>query len=219
VSAPESCPGGVACVAGPDEVLAFWFGEPITSEEDALARTRRWFQGGGAFDAEVRARFLGTIEAALRGELDAWSSTPSGRLALVLVLDQLTRNAFRGTPKAWSGDARALALALEALDRELDAELPFEQRVFLAMPLAHSENLRAQTRSHARSLALRPLAPPHLRRIAEAHVEQTAKYLDIISRFGRFPFRNPALGRATTPEEAAFLETFVALPATMRDAA
>jgi uncharacterized protein (DUF924 family) len=202
-------------VATPKDVLAFWFDRPIASEEDSLARTKRWFRGGEAFDAEVRARFLGTIEAALRGELDAWSRTVSGRLALVLLLDQLTRNAFRGTPRTWAGDACALALANEALDENLDADLPFEQRLFLGMPLLHAEDVLAQRRSHARALGLRAVAPVHLRRIADAGVEQAAKYLDVIARFGRFPFRNEVLGRVSTDEELAFLATFVRGPAAM----
>jgi uncharacterized protein (DUF924 family) len=198
-------------------VLTFWFGAPIASEEDSMARARRWFRGGEAFDAEVRGRFLGTIEAALRGELDAWSRTVRGRLALVLVLDQLTRNTFRHTARAWAGDERARALANEALDG-LDADLPFEQRVFLGMPLLHAEDLPTQRRFHARAVGLRTVAPIQFRRIAEAHVEQAAKYLDIISRFGRFPFRNEVLGRVSTREEVAFLATFVAAPAAMRSA-
>jgi uncharacterized protein (DUF924 family) len=203
-------------LVAPTDVLAFWFGAPIVSEEDSIARVRRWFRCGDAFDAEVRGRFLGTIEAALRGELDAWSRTVSGRLALVLVLDQLTRNAFRGTPRTWAGDERALALANEALDGNLDADLPFEQRVFLGMPLLHAEDILAQRRSHARALHLRAVAPAHLRRLAEAGVEQTAKYLDVISRFGRFPFRNEVLGRVSTEEEVAFLATFVPAPTALQ---
>jgi uncharacterized protein (DUF924 family) len=199
-------------LATPDDVISFWFGPPIASEKDASERIQRWFRGGEAFDAEVRGRFLGTIEAALRGELDAWASRVTGRLALIVVLDQLTRNAFRGTPRAWSGDARALALALAAIDGGLDSELPFEQRTFLAMPLHHAEDLGVQNRHHARVLALRPLAPPQLRRLAEAGLEQATKYLDIIQRFGRFPFRNQVLGRASTPEEERFMQTFVAPP-------
>jgi uncharacterized protein (DUF924 family) len=216
------CPAGLvaatAYVATPEDVLAFWFGAPVASEEDSIARARRWFRGGEAFDAEVRGRFLGTIEAALRGELDAWSRTVTGRLALVLVLDQLTRNAFRGTPRTWAGDACALALANAALAGNVDADLPFEQRVFLGMPLLHAEDLLAQRRSHARALGLRTVAPMHLRRIADAHAEQAAKYLDVISRFGRFPFRNEVLGRVSTQEEVAFLATFVAAPAALRSA-
>jgi uncharacterized protein (DUF924 family) len=203
-------------VATPEEVLAFWFGAPIASEDDAMVRLRRWFRCDEAFDADLRARFLGTIEAALRGELDGWARSMDGRLALVLVLDQMTRNAFRGTPRAWSGDERALALATEALDVGLDASLPLERRFFLGMPLLHAENLPAQERSHARALTLRPLAARELRRMAEGHVEQSAKYLDVISRFGRFPFRNAVLGRVSTPEETSFLATFVAPPAVMR---
>src|SRR5439155_22905519 len=115
----------IAAIASPDEVLRFWLGEPIENADDAIARARRWFRGGASLDDEVRARFLPTIEAALRGELDTWTRTIRGRLALVLVLDQLTRNAFRGDPKTWSGDSRALRLCLEAIEGGLDCELPW----------------------------------------------------------------------------------------------
>lgn len=200
-------------IASPDDVLHFWFGGPIADEADLLQRARRWFAGGEAMDDEVRARFGGTIEAALRGELDSWAEWPRTRLALVLVLDQLTRNALRGTASAWAGDARAQALCIDALDRGLDATLgPFE-RVFLAMPLHHAEDVALQARSRAYAERLSTELPA---RLADGHLEQTAKYNAIIARFGRFPFRNAALGRATTAAETEFLAGFEGPPRVMR---
>jgi uncharacterized protein (DUF924 family) len=195
-------------LVSPDEVLTFWFGAPITDAADATVRVRRWFQGGAAMDDEVRARFLSTIEAALTGELDGWARTARGRLALVLVLDQLTRNAFRGSPRTWAGDGRAQALCREALAQGLDAELSWIERQFLRMPLLHAEDTAAQSQSCVLARRAAPEAPPALTRMAEAGVEQAEKYAAIIARFGRFPFRNQVLGRASSDEERIFLAEF-----------
>ena len=205
-------------VVAPEEVLAFWFGAPIVSADEALERARRWFMGGAAMDEEVRARFLPTIEAALRGELDGWASTARGRLALVIVLDQLTRNAFRGTSAAWSGDARALACCKDALDCGSDAELDWLERMFLTMPLVHSEDRVMVGRAIDLARRAACTAPPALAWMAGAAVEQAEKYDAILARFGRYPFRNEPLGRASTAEEEVFLLTFpsTAPPKAMR---
>jgi uncharacterized protein (DUF924 family) len=194
----------------PADVLRFWFGPPVRDLDDGMSRLRRWFIDGPLLDAEVKQTFGATTEAALRGELDAWSSDARGRLALVIVLDQFTRHVFRGTTRTWEGDRKAQSLAFEAIDRGLDAELDYFERTFLAMPLAHAEDLTLQRRSMAYAARVAATAPPHLARFAEVHVEQAAKYESIIARFGRFPFRNAILGRTTTAEEAAFLVDFPA---------
>ncbi len=204
--------------ASPDEVLAFWFPERIETEGRAVANARRWFAGGRGLDDEIHARFLPTIEAALQGKLDFWAESIRGRLALVIVLDQFTRNAFRGYEKAWHGDARALALCLEALDQGLDRELDWLERNFLAMPLHHAEDARFATRAADVARRELALAPPHLVRIAEARIEQATKYEAILERFGRFPFRNAPLGRPTTTAERTFLADFVLAPSLMRAA-
>jgi uncharacterized protein (DUF924 family) len=206
-------------VASPEDVLAFWFPERIENESQAIACSRRWFAGGPAFDDDVHARFFPTIEAALEGKLDGWASTIRGRLALVIVLDQFTRNAFRGYEKAWHGDERALALCLEALDQGLDRELDWIERSFLVMPLHHAEIALHASRASRLAREELALAPPHLVRIAEARIEQAEKYEKILARFGRFPFRNAGLGRTTTTDERAFLADFVAAPSLMRLAA
>src|SRR6187402_1577366 len=110
-----------------DDVLRFWFDEaPV----DLKGRITRWFAGGPEMDALVNERFGATVEAALRGELDAWADTPRGRLALVLVLDQFTRNVLRGDTRTFSGDGQALRLAWDAFDRGLDRELAWIERLF-----------------------------------------------------------------------------------------
>src|SRR6185436_17579858 len=122
-------------------VLEFWFGTPATTEAELMEKFRRWFAGGAAMDAEVKARFGQTVEAALAGKLDAWASTPRGRLALVLVLDQMTRNAFRGEPRAFAGDPRAQVLTREAFESGADETLSILERIFLSMPLSHAEDV------------------------------------------------------------------------------
>jgi uncharacterized protein (DUF924 family) len=196
-------------ITTPEDVLSFWFGSPVSDAADGRARMRRWFIDGPALDAEVRERFGEAVEAALRGELDGWMAEgPRGRLALVIVLDQLTRHTFRGTPRTWSGDAKAQALVLETIDRGLDAQLDYIERMFLGMPLAHSEDLAIQRRSVEYGSVVTTIAPPHLAELARAHREQMWKYYDIIARFGRFPFRNAVLGRTTTARETEFLAEF-----------
>jgi uncharacterized protein (DUF924 family) len=189
----------------PREVLEFWFGEPAVTSEELMAKVRRWFGGGEAMDREVVARFGDAVAAAVRGELDGWAATPQGRLALVLLLDQLTRNVYRGEARMYDGDARAQRLALEAFDRGLDRELSFEQRIFLAMPLLHAEDAALQRRCGEIVGAMADGGPPLQAQLAAMQREQSAKYEEIVRRFGRFPHRNAILGRTSTPDEEAFL--------------
>ncbi len=188
-----------------EDVLEFWFGQPATEEASLMSKIKRWFSGGPAMDVEVREKFGAVVEAALAGELDAWATSPRSRLALVLVLDQFTRNVFRSDPRTHAGDPKAQRLTLEALDQGMDTQLEFVERLFLSMPLVHAEDLALQRRGSAYSRALAPITPPLYAKMGAMHLEQTAKYEDVIGRFGRFPHRNALLGRTSTPEEVAFL--------------
>lgn len=188
-----------------DDILAFWFGEPATTTEEYGRKMRRWFMGGPALDAEIRDRFGSLVERALAGELDHWAQTTRGRLALILLLDQFTRSVYRDDPRTYAGDARAQALCVEAYDRGLDRELPFEQRHFLMMPMLHAENLALQERAVATMDALVAESEPFQRPVLAMGTEQARKYREVIARFGRFPHRNAVLGRTSTPEEEAFL--------------
>jgi uncharacterized protein (DUF924 family) len=192
-------------ISTPEDVLSFWFDPPAVDQAGVLHKVRRWFQGGPDMDREVIERFGTTVEAALGGRLDEWTITSRGRLALVLVLDQLTRNVYRGDPKTYSGDPIAQRLALEAFDRGLDRELAYVERVFLSMPLLHSEDPSHQARVREIVDSLAPTAPAEYRQLAAMHVEQAHKFGELIERFGRFPHRNEILGRASTQAEQAFL--------------
>ncbi len=195
-------------LALPEDVLSFWFGVPAANEVDLMARILRWFRGGAQMDEEIARRFGPTVEAALQHELDGWAATARGRLALVLLLDQMTRSLYRNDPRTYAGDAHAQALSAEAFDRGIDRELGFIEGMFLAMPMVHAENLALQERVARLATELDAHAPLEYRVMTTIGVEQTAKYLGVIRRFGRFPHRNTILGRASTPEEVEFLKTW-----------
>ncbi|HTJ41439.1 MAG TPA: DUF924 family protein [Kofleriaceae bacterium] len=187
----------------PEDVLRFWFPEGLDRDEqthrDAIAR---WFRGGTT--DEIRARFVPTLEAAIRGELDDWARTPRGRLALILVLDQFSRSVYDDA-RAYAQDAKAQQLAKEAFDAHENEGLPVWEQMFLSLPFGHSEDLALQDRAVAISESLVPLAPPHLRALYEKAVNQPKAHRDVIRRFGRHPHRNAALGRTSTPEELAYI--------------
>ena len=177
------------------EILSFWFGEPPLVERNV------WFRKDPAFDATIRTRFGEAIAAARAGAFGEWCHDPHGALARVILLDQFTRNMYRGTAEAFSGDERALATANDAIAKGFDRTLAPVERWFLYMPFVHSEDRAMQKRSVALFGALAAetdLASP---------LEWANRHADVIRRFGRFPHRNAALGRSPTPEEIAFLAT------------
>lgn len=168
------------------EVLRFW----------REAGMGKWFGGGADFDAECRARCGEAHHAAARRELDDWLASADGALALVLLLDQIPRNLYRGSGHAFATDPLALAFARRALDAGFDAQVEPALRFFFYLPLEHSEALADQDRAVDLFTAL---GDADLLGYAQAHRE-------VIARFGRFPHRNAALGRLSTPDEQAWLE-------------
>jgi uncharacterized protein (DUF924 family) len=199
-----------AGLASPENVLSFWFGTPATNE-DEMTRLGRWFRGGASMDEEMARRFGPAVEAALRHDLDGWAATARGRLALVLLLDQMTRSLYRNDPRSYAGDAQAQTLSAEAFDRNMHRELDFPERMFLAMPMGHAEDVALQERVVRLANELAADALPTYPIMSAIMVEQTAKYLGVIRRFGRFPHRNTILGRTSTPEEIEFLKTWAEL--------
>jgi len=179
-------PNPNAAPVTPDAVLAFW----------REAGPDRWFTKDAAFDAAVREKFLATYEAAVAGQLQDWQATAEGTLALVIVLDQFPRNMFRGEARCFAADPLARAAANLALKRGYDQDIPEQERGFLFLPFMHSEDLGDQQRC------------VELYRAAgdDDGLKHALEHADIIRRFGRFPHRNPILGRETTPEEQAFLD-------------
>ena len=191
----------------PDDVLSFWLGAPAADADSFTKKLRRWFGVDKTLDADIRARFGDDVQRARDGALDEWAQTPRGRLALIILLDQFTRNLHRGTPRAYENDARALALAEAGLDKHDDAELTFEEKMFLYMPLAHSEDVARQERHLALVAAAANAAPPGLEQAYAAATKHAQGYLEQIRRFGRFPHRNAILGRTCTQDEMAFLDS------------
>ena len=173
-------------IASSQAVLAFW----------REAGHDKWFKKDAEFDDSIRVRFLETYEAAAASKIDDWEATAEGALALTIVLDQFPRNMFRGDARSFAADPLARAVAERALTRGFDRQLPLSDRQFFYLPFEHSESPPDQARCCA---LFRSTGDADLLKWAELHA-------DIIRRFGRFPHRNTALGRATTPEEQAFLE-------------
>jgi uncharacterized protein (DUF924 family) len=172
-------------VSDPGEIVDFW----------RAAGPAHWFAKDAEFDARFRERFLAAHESAARGELDDWLDRAESSLALLLLLDQFPRNAFRGSARTYATDAQARAVATRAIDAGHDQRIEPELRLFCYLPFAHSESLADQDRSVElmRTLGTEPL-------------EHAEGHRDIIRRFGRFPHRNALLGRTTTAAERAFLD-------------
>ncbi len=189
----------------PDRVLQFWFGSPDAPDVVAERQKVLWWGKDPEVDRLVAVTFGGLVEDALSGGLGAWSGEPRGRLALVLLLDQMPRNIHRGSPRAFAGDVRARALTLEALERSEHHALAPIERVFLYLPLEHAEDLELQQRSVALFSELAGEAGPGLEPLFEGFLDYAVAHRDIIQRFGRFPHRNAVLGRVSTPEEEEFL--------------
>lgn len=168
------------------EVLKFWF------ERDRKA----WYQKNPAFDEEIRTRFLPLHEQALKGELKGWQAQAGSCLALVILLDQFPRNMFRNSAQAFAADALARDAARVIVERGWDKGMSVDERTFAYLPFEHSESAADQARNCE---LMKPLG------------EETCRYAlrhkEIIDRFGRFPHRNAALGRESTPEEIEFLKT------------
>ncbi len=183
----------------PESIVDFWFGTPDNAEY-GHARAA-WFTRDDAFDTTIRERFGGAIERALRGELEAWADTPPTALAQILLLDQFTRNAFRGSARAFAGDARALAAASRMVGRRDDEALPPFMRGFVYLPFEHAEGIAMQDDAVRLFGRLVAEAPDQSSLLDFAH-----RHRAVIERFGRFPHRNAILGRQSTAEEMDFLK-------------
>ena len=187
--------------AAAQQVLNFWFGA-LGSATDGQQRPE-WFRKDEAFDAQIRERFGALIAQALAGGLRDWDREPYGALARLVLLDQFTRNVYRGTAQAFAGDALAREAALALIGRGEDRRLSTVQRVFIYLPLEHAEDLALQERSVALFEAL-AAEDPRL----DGTADYARRHREVIARYGRFPHRNAALGRASTADE----ETYLAQP-------
>ena len=189
----------------PDDVLDFWLGDGVQLGWPTQDLGKRWFGGGAALDEEIKTRFGDRVRQAVAGGLPDWEPQITSRLALIILLDQFARNVWRGSAQAFAGDARAQALVLRTLAQRGDLQLPWVGRVFMYMPLMHAENLALQTECVAQFTQLLQSAPQHLKERLQGNLDFARQHEEIIARFGRFPYRNAALGRTSTDEEDKFL--------------
>jgi uncharacterized protein (DUF924 family) len=185
--------------SGAEKVLLFWFADEPGSRQSVLQS--RWFFPTPEFDRLCTTQFLASYEDAAHGRLDDWKNEPRTCLALVLLLDQFPRNMFRGTARAFATDAKARELTRHAIASGFDRELSPIMRMFLYLPLEHSENPNDQLESVRLNCALAAENPELVE--TEKYAEQ---HFELIQRFGRFPGRNAALGRQSTQEEVNFLK-------------
>jgi uncharacterized protein (DUF924 family) len=179
-------------------ILDCWFGAPDSA---TFGKDRKlWFAREATFDAMLRERYGGLLEAAGQGALDAWTHTPLGALALVLLLDQFSRNIHRGTARAFATDGYALRIARQMVANGFDLRLPgLFHRAFAYMPFEHDESFDSQRES------LRLFEPFQGQPGGASYYRSALRHAEVIERFGRFPHRNALLGRASTEEEVAFL--------------
>ncbi|MEP7043019.1 MAG: DUF924 family protein [Dokdonella sp.] len=187
-------------------VLDYWFGRmgddaAVIAEKGAL-----WFGASDAVDAEIRERFATLREEAIDGRLDGWLATSRGRLALVILLDQFSRNLFRGDARAFAHDDLARSWVDRGLCAGIDGELRAIERMFFYLPLEHSESIADQQHSVALLQRLLDAAPALLRGAFANYHDYAVRHRDIVARFGRFPHRNAVLGRPSTAEEIEFLD-------------
>jgi uncharacterized protein (DUF924 family) len=172
--------------AHPNDVIGFWLN----------AGPGKWFKKLAAFDEAIRLKFEPVHHRAARGEYDGWAQTPDGALALLILLDQFPRNLYRGSAHAFATDPKARAIARPGVEKGFDRQVDPALRAFFYLPFEHSEDLTDQDYC----LALNTEAGD------PDNIKWAAMHRDIIARFGRFPHRNVAFGRTTTPEEQEFLD-------------
>ena len=190
-----------------EDVLEFWFGACGADGSLDPAKQKMWFGDGKKYDAEIREKFGALHERASRGELEKeWCSTPRGRIALIVVLDQFSRHVLRGTALAYAQDPAAQRIVIDGLGPRVDRGLIPAQRAFFYMPLEHAEDIEVQRLSVRCFDGLALMAAAEWRKHYESFLDYARRHLEIIERFGRFPHRNQVLGRKSTPKEIEFLK-------------
>ncbi|NRB70481.1 MAG: DUF924 domain-containing protein [Xanthomonadales bacterium] len=187
-----------------ERLLRDWFADTRESPTRVQARNRWWFGPDTDRDRQLARDWGATCAQAQAGALDPWAHTASGRLALILLTDQLPRNLFRGTAAAFASDKKALTLSLDGQAASQDQELSLIERVFFAMPMQHAEDRSVQAQSVAYFDAL-AVTDPERAKLWESFASSARRHRAIIERFGRFPHRNQVLGRTSSAEEVAWL--------------
>ena len=190
----------------PEAIIEFWIGAAADDPDIAAGRNGFWYGTDAGHDAVIRENFGGVLQSIEFGRLLEWGETATGALALIVVLDQFTRNIHRGKKEAFAHDQLARAIAVRCVDRGMDRELSIPGRAFAYHPFEHSEEIADQERSIQLFEQLVTEAPEAWKGFARGFVGYAYRHHEIIAEFGRFPHRNAVLGRESTAEEKAFLE-------------
>jgi uncharacterized protein (DUF924 family) len=189
------------------DILNFWFGDLGRADLPSSDRTNLWFGESDKLKQEMISLFGAEYQAAVEGRLDEWRKTPRGRLALIILLDQFSRWAYRNTPSAFMQDKAAQALCIEGLREKMDKSLTLIERVFFYMPLVHAENSEIQDQSIQLFQALVSLSMTETTQVYQLFLAYAYAHFRVVKEFGRFPQRNHILGRKSTEEEIAFLKS------------
>ena len=187
------------------DILEFWFGKYPDDAEDANRLFETWFKPDPVYDNLISDKFIKIVECAAAGKYDHWARTARGSLALIILLDQMPRNIFRGEARAFATDQRAAAITVKGIEHGWDLELNLIERVFFYIPFEHAEDLILQTRCVSFYQQLDALATPALKEFTGICVSESQRHQDVIRRFGRFPHRNTALGREWSDAERAWV--------------
>lgn len=191
----------------PEEVLRFWFG---SLDEHGLAddaHRQRWFLRSDEFDGQIRSQFEPWLAAAARGQLDSWLQGPRDWLAYLILCDQFPRNLYRGSARAFAWDEQARTAARQGISQGWHLQLGADEQAFAYLPFEHSEDLTDQYLACGLCLSLRDSSPKALREATGTYLRHAQQHRDTILRFGRFPYRNHALGRDSTSAELKFLDS------------
>lgn len=192
----------------PHDVLDYWFGDAANIKaEDLKDYFQRWFQGGEELDKEIKRKFGKAVKQATGDDLAVWENTTKGSLALIILLDQFTRNVYRGTDKAFAYDAKALRLCQKLIDSGADKEMSWPQRGFCYMPLQHAEDVKWQQQGIEAYIGLVEDMQDDLKKVVTGFLSSAREHKTIIDKFGRFPHRNKVLDRESTDEELIYLAT------------
>ena len=189
-----------------ETILQYWFGTATDDLEVAQQCANKWWKKDPEVDREIQQRFAGVLDAAASGRLEDWLGAARGRLAMIILIDQFSRNIFRNSARAYANDALALAWCKDGIAAGVERELRAIERVFLYLPLEHSESVEDQIRSVELFGVLARSAPPAQSKLFEDYLNYAQRHLDIVQQFGRFPHRNAILGRESTEAEVAFLQ-------------
>jgi len=193
-------------VRKPQDVLNTWFRDTDSGRMD-LPQAKRWFMGGKDFDDTLNVKYRNTLDAATKGDLDQWLEKSDTTLALIILLDQVSRNIYRGTARAFSNDKKALFAANHAVAQNYAEQLPITQRVFCYMPFMHDESMESQDLCVSLFEQLKRNAPQEYAEFSDRTLSSAYEHREIIAQFGRYPHRNTVMGRTDTTAEAEWLET------------